>query len=117
MTDTRRTSTEFPAALFGPAVWAAHFMSVYAAEGMLCVLSTPLAPGIVRATSIGLTVTALAAVLGFALWWRGRTRALQASDRAERIGVAMPLTLLAALGVAWTAIPIFTLPVCIGAGT
>ena len=85
-------------------VWAAHFASCYLIVAFGCVAWGPQAP--LRALMIGASVVALAAiVLQGVLAWRRADGPLAAP--AERWSA-----LLALLGVGWTAVPTFALPVC-----
>jgi hypothetical protein len=109
-----RPATDLFAVFIPPALWFAHFGVLYGAEALLC---TP--PAAARGTLVWIgalfTVATLAALAWFALQRRPRPSA----DRADaHIGAAflrsvgLLLTLLAALGVVWTAFPIAFLPVC-----
>lgn len=107
MTSTPRGERFFRTALRSMApllVWAVHFASCYLVVAFGCVAWGPQAP--LRALVVGASVLALLAIATQAvLAWRRRGTPLAAP--AERWS-----SLLALLGVAWTTLPAFVLPLC-----
>jgi hypothetical protein len=93
-------------AFAGPIVWAGHFFAVYLTESLLC---PALGPVTVRPICVFLTVFALAAMLMLAMLQR---RGDTFSRQSAALFVALPLTLLSALAVIWTTLPMFLLPAC-----
>lgn len=112
MTPRIRPMTDLLLAVAGPIVWAAHFFGLYLAEALLCPAqgSAP-QPG---ASGIGaaLTALALAAMLAVAIRHRRQARAAHCAALA----FALPLTLLSAVGVLWTSLPLLLLPACAPGG-
>ncbi len=94
-------------ALFGPLVWAAHFLIVYASESLLCRLADGTAHTALLAVA---TMLALAAVFANVAAQRRRSNRDGLGDfiAAARIGlsqlVAVAILLVAAAG--------FSLPAC-----
>ena len=109
---TTHTSREFPTALIGPVIWAAHFMLVYALEAVLCTTPGPSTDTVVRTIGVLITGAAIATLLAFLVWQRRRSRAVIAHHQAVSGPFITPLTLLSILAIAWTSLPLFTLPAC-----
>lgn len=95
--------------LLGPLIWLAHFMMVYAAQGLACRGETP-AAGSAALFVVIATVIALGALL-VTLVGQWRTRS---GDFLQRI--AVPLSALSILSVTWTGLPALLLPACVSAG-
>jgi hypothetical protein len=109
---TTQTSRDFPAALLGPSIWAGHFMLVYALEAVLCTTPGPSTDTVVRIAGMLLTGAALTTLLALLVWQRRRSRAVIAHHLAISGPFITPLTLLSILAIAWTSLPLFTLPAC-----
>jgi hypothetical protein len=109
---TTQTSRDFPAALLGPSIWAAHFMLVYALEAVLCTTPAPSTDTVVRAVGMLLTGVALATLLAVLVWHRRRSRRVVGHHLPVSGPFITPLILLSALAIAWTSLPLFTLPAC-----
>jgi hypothetical protein len=100
-------------AFAGPIVWAGHFFAVYLSEALLCPAKGSVAHAPVRPIGILLTVLALAAMLMLAMLQR---RGAISSRRSAALFVALPLTLLSALAMIWTTLPMFLLAACVPGG-
>jgi hypothetical protein len=106
---------DFLRMMIAPAIWFAHFSGLYAAETLVC-----LGPPADRSTMMGwIVVLATAAaltgliILAARLLRSGKTGPSRAdSGKAWLRRASLPLTLLSALGVIWTALPAAILPVC-----
>jgi hypothetical protein len=109
---TTQTSRDFPAALLGPSIWAAHFMLVYVLEALLCATPGPSTNTVVRIVGMLLTGAALATLLALLVWHRRRSRAAVAHHLPVSGPFITPLILLSALAIAWTSLPLFALPAC-----
>jgi amino acid permease len=95
--------------LLGPLIWIAHFLTVYAVQGLACRGETPAVDSATLFVIIA-TVIALAALLvSLVPQWKTRS-----GDFLHRI--AAPLTALSILGVAWTGLPALLLPACVPPG-
>ena len=99
----------------GPAVWFGHFVVLYGTEALLC--TSRLASG--RAMSWIASVATVAALVALAIFASVLVRrAPPNEDPKEHTGAAvlhdaaLLLAILAALGVAWTAMPVALLPMC-----
>jgi hypothetical protein len=112
MTSETRPVTDLLIAFAGPIVWAGHFFGVYLTEALHCPAQVPPAQATVRSIGVALTVLALAAMLAFAIRHHRDARA----GRSFALGFAFPLTLLSALAVFWTSVPLFLLPACAPGG-
>jgi hypothetical protein len=96
--------------LSGPAIWAAHFFAVYAAEGVLCSQAKWAVPPV----WLGLTTVALTVLLAVVL----RAPQFRLSDETGAVTVLTgPLAVLSAIAVCWSAVPLFLLPACTPAHT
>lgn len=101
---TRRSGPILAAgsALFGPIVWATHFLVVYASESLLCRLADGRAHTLLLAVATGL---ALLSVLGHGVWqWHslqaGATRQFLARTGMKLDGLALvAITLVVFAGV------------------
>jgi len=98
---SKATSRGWLLALTGPLVWSTHFLLVYAGQGFICAGSDSLAALLVGAASI-VALAALAALLI-------AQRRTPSSPRA----IALPLTALSSLGVAWVSLPALIVPACL----
>lgn len=104
----------FLAILAGPLIWAAHFMFVYAVNGLLCAR-----PGF-AATWLGgsisswiIVIASLIAVAGMSLaYLRVRTRPPQVNDPAFVVWLAGALSALSAIAVIWETLPALLVPPC-----
>jgi hypothetical protein len=96
-------------ALLGPLIWIVYFMVIYAAQGLACRGQAP-AGDAATIFVIVATVLALGALL-VALIRQGKTRG---GDFLQRI--AVPLTVLSLLGVAWAGMPALLLAACVPLG-
>ena len=96
------------ASLLGPLVWIGYFLAVYAVQGLACRGDAP-AGGSATIFVIVATVLALGILLvALVVQWKAR-----GGDFLRRI--AVPLTVLSILGVAWTGMPALLLPACVPA--
>jgi hypothetical protein len=114
MTSDTRPVTDLLFAFAGPIVWAGHFFGVYLTEALLCSGQVSITHATVRSIGAGLTVSALAAMLIFAMRHRRNCRA---ADPSAALGFALPLTLLSALAVVWTSLPLWLVPACTPGGS
>jgi hypothetical protein len=100
-------------ALTGPIVWAAHFFILYLAEAFTCT-SAGIAHDAVRWIGAGATAAALAILavwsMRFSKTARGSVGGL--SQPEVRFAFAVPLALLSAIAILWSAMPLVLLPVC-----
>ena len=108
-----RPVTDLLFAFAGPIVWAGHFFAVYFTEALLCPAQGPVTQTPVWPIGVLLTVFALAAMLVLAMLQR---RGATSARRSAALFVALPLTLLSALAVIWTTLPMFVLPACAPGG-
>jgi amino acid transporter len=98
---------------FGFFVWAVHFLTIYGATAVACVLGLGLSATdelqAFRLFQIGATVLALAIVLihGWRAW-----RSAPTADRQFLARITAGHDLLAAVGIGWMLFPIFLEPVC-----
>ncbi|MFL5281721.1 MAG: hypothetical protein ACJ8AW_12200 [Rhodopila sp.] len=99
---------------FGYFLWAAHFLIVYIAEAVACVLGLGRAGGGAHAALLAALVVvtgAAAAVLVIhAVWryWQQRNLA----DQRFRMSVTIGNDAIAAMAILWQLFPIFLTPVC-----
>jgi hypothetical protein len=103
--------TDLMFVLAGPIVWAAHFFAVYLTQALLCPTQGP-ATHVPVVSAGALSVLALVAMLVIAMRQHGDG----SLRRRHTLLFALPLTLLAALAVVWTTLPIFVLPTCAPGG-
>jgi hypothetical protein len=100
-------------------VWAVHFVFVYSVSGLAC------ERGWTHGSWLMLAASALAAVLlvalGWNAWrqWRVQPPPVSAADPLQRrrrflAGLTLALSVLSALAVAFTTLPVFMLPPCEG---
>jgi hypothetical protein len=109
MTAHARPLTDLLRLFVGPALWFGHFTALYGAEALIC--TPPVGSG--RAMSwfaLAATIAALGMLAAFGAVQARRLREEGAFGRAA----ALLLTMLSALGVVWTALPVALLPVCAG---
>jgi Bacterial signalling protein N terminal repeat len=100
--------------VFGLFIWAMHFLAVYAATAVACVLGLGAADVGVRstftATLVAVTVAAAAGVGLHALTrYRRQEKIL---DRRFLMEITLALDAIAALGILWQLFPILMVPVC-----
>lgn len=88
-------------ALLGPATWAVHFFTLYFVASLPAYSATPSS---IRVWGIGLTLFAVSALFALQLAQGLRPPSGEASGFSWCVGTA--LTILSALAVAWTALPI-----------
>ena len=98
----------------GPATWFAHFVTLYAAEALVCTpgLATP---GTMSWVVAAATLAALAALAGFGIVVLRRPAPDPAgshSGAAFLRGATVWLAILSAIAVLWVALPNAILPVC-----
>jgi hypothetical protein len=99
----------------GPTVWLGHFVLLYGAEALLCTPPVTSARAMMW-IAFAAAVAALVALAVFATTLRRRPPPHE--DSEEHTGAvflqtaALLLTILSALGVAWTTLPAALLPVC-----
>jgi hypothetical protein len=100
-------------ALAGPIVWAAHFFILYLAASFACT-SAGTAHDAVRWIGAGATAAALALLAVWSVRFRKTARGSAGgpSQPEVRFAFAVPLTLLSAIAILWSALPLFLLPVC-----
>jgi hypothetical protein len=117
-TPIARPLADFLWLFVGPGVWFAHFTFLYGAETLLC-LPPAASPHAVLWLAAIATALALGTLGAFAtmMWRRART-----GGREPPAGVGflrnatLLLTLLSALAVTWTALPVAMLRACTGWG-
>lgn len=99
-----------------PLLWAAHFTALYALASLACSHLRPqaLAPGLaILGGSAVLTAAALALAIAGVLRNRGARRdGAPGAPDTFIARTAMLLYGLAAIGMAWVALPVFLLPSC-----
>ena len=101
--------------LIGPVIWAAHFMTVYAAQGWLCAIGA--AQDRIIAAVFALTLPPLLALAAALFMPAGLARLLRASDWGEETqhflaGAMRLLSLLSLLAVLYFATAAALLPAC-----
>lgn len=97
------------AALFGPTVWAAHFLTVYASESLACRWSqVTLHDAIVTAA----TFLAVVAIIAHVLILRRPNRNGAKSGGLFLLRTACALDALSLLGVGWAAVAAGLLGAC-----
>ncbi len=98
--------------LAGPAIWAAHFVTVYGSEWLICTRGEAATHQMVIGAATAVGVVALLAVI--ALNAREPSGSGQRHDSASafmaRVGLA--LALLSLVGLLWTAVPALFLSPC-----
>ena len=106
---------DFLRLLIAPAIWFAHFSSLYAAETLICI-----GPQAGRGAMTGIVVLATAAgltgliILAARLRRSGKMAAPgPGHGRSWLRRTALLLTLLSALGIIWTTLPTVILPSCV----
>lgn len=114
MTSETRPVTDLLIAFAGPIVWAGHFFAVYLSAALLCSVQGSPMQATVRSIGAALTVFALAAILAVAIRYCRNGRA---AGPSAALGFALPLTLLSALAVVWTSLPLLLLPACAPGGS
>lgn len=92
----------------GPLVWFAHFSLSYAAEGVIC---RPPNPSPAAMLWFGAVTTMLALTYLVVFGFRAR-RGRDQTDALFLRQATILLTILSALGVIWTAVPIIILRAC-----
>jgi hypothetical protein len=110
-----RTLADLLRLFAAPAIWFGHFAAIYGAEAIICTLPSASAGRAMVWTGVVATVIALAALASFAIAVLRRRPVGALSEEADRAflrDTALLLTLLAALGVIWTAFPIAFLSAC-----
>lgn len=99
---------------FGFSVWAAHFLAVYVATSLACVLGLSAASAAARSTFrvalVLLTVAAAAVVAGHAV--RAYRRRTDEPDRRFSSEITMGNDALASFGILWQLFPILLVPPC-----
>jgi len=103
--------------LAGPLAWAAHFVIIYAANGVFCArpalhrlwVDDGLAAGVMIAAAL-LAVGAIALV-----YWRQWRRWPRAGNAGFLRWVAGALGLLASIAIVWQTLPVVLVPACPGA--
>lgn len=98
--------------LFGPTVWALHFIVVYAAESLLCRTAGGHGHGVLLASATVLAIVALA----FHTRWEGRRLGEEGTARFLA-GVAIALDGLSGIALLFVAGAGLALPACTGAMT
>jgi hypothetical protein len=99
------------AALFGPVVWAGHFLVIYVSESLACRSNQPMAH---NAVVLAATVFAgVALILHLSLAYN-RAREIGGEAEAERFFRRTSYTLdaLSLVGVGWTAMAAILLAAC-----
>lgn len=91
-------------ALFGPLVWAAHFIVVYAAESVLCRFAAG------QAHTLLLAVVTVLAILAVVLNRRGHSRGDGVGRFLARVAIA--LDALSVVAIMFVAAAGFVLPSC-----
>jgi hypothetical protein len=109
MTEARSFPTRAGGALFGPLVWAAHFLIVYASESLFCRLLSAHAHSWLLAVA---SVLALAAILGD-LVAQGRMGRQESAD-AFIMRLRLGLDGLSGLAVLLVTMAGLALPACAG---
>jgi len=99
---------------FGFFVWAAHFLAVYVATAVACVLGLGAAGAGARATlAATLAVVTLAAAAVVALHALRRCRRPEPGpDPRFLAGITIGNDAVAAVGILWQLFPIFLVPAC-----
>jgi hypothetical protein len=99
---------------FGFFVWAAHFVTVYIATALACVLGLGAAGQGTRTTflTVLVLVTAVAALIlvGHAVWRYGQQR--RETKLRFRMSVTIGCDAIATVAILWQLIPILLVPVC-----
>jgi hypothetical protein len=94
--------------LAGPAIWAAHFLVVYASESLLCTRG--------GGASAHLAIIGVATAVGLALLLattlRGRGPSTDTDGAGFMNAAATSLALLGMLGIAWSALPALLVSSC-----
>lgn len=99
---------------FGFFVWSAHFLVVYIAAAVLCVLGLGMAGAAAQSTfmtTLGVVTVAAAAILllhAARRYWQNRNL----PDRRFRMSVTIGCDALAAVAVLWQFFPILLASVC-----
>jgi hypothetical protein len=106
--------------LFGPIIWGAHHVLMYASHTALCALGSPgstlLGFEPMRAISAAATAVALGLIVAIVLAPQPISRFLriqQGPDWRFYRSSAAVLALLSAAGVAWTGAMAFYIPACV----
>lgn len=99
---------------FGYFLWAAHFLIVYIAAAVACVLGLGSAgEGAQSAllTALGAVTLAVVAILAIHAVWRYRQQR-NVADQQVRMSVTVGSDALSAVAVAWQFFPLLLAPVC-----
>src|SRR4051794_16594402 len=99
---------------FGYFLWAAHFLIVYIAEAVACVLGLGSAGRGAQAallTALVVVTAAAAAVLVIHAVWRYRQQR-DVADQHFRMSITIGNDAIAAMAILWQLFPIFLTPVC-----
>jgi hypothetical protein len=99
---------------FGFFLWSLHFLAVYIAAALACVLGLGSASAYDRLTFLTmLGAVTLAAAIGLAIHGAVRYRQLRGvSDQQFRLAVAIGGDAIAAVAVLWQFFPILLAPLC-----
>lgn len=98
-------------ALVGPAVWATHFLTIYASESLACRFGLPT---LHDGTVAGATVIALVALALHMSDASRRDCAMGSEDPLERFlrRIALALDALSLVGIGWAALAAMLLTAC-----
>lgn len=97
------------AALFGPTVWAAHFLTVYASESLACRWNQA---AVHDAIVTAATLLAIVGILAHMLVLRGRSQACSHAWGLFLLRTASALDALSLLGIGWAAVAAILLDAC-----
>lgn len=110
-----RFSRIFLFMLASPIIWAAHFLFIYAVNGVACArpalntiwAGTPVSSWIIVAASV-LALGAMAMV-----YWRQRKEMQPTGERGFLAWLGVMLSLLLAVAVVWETMPVLLVPACV----
>lgn len=100
--------------LFGLLVWAVHFLAVYVAVAVACVLglgaaSTGLRSSFLTTLALVTVATGAAVILHAALRWRQQRGV---PELAFRVAVTIGSDAIACVAILWQLFPLFLVPAC-----
>jgi hypothetical protein len=102
--------------LAGPIIWAAHFLFIYAVNGVACARPALIEDWLGLAASswiiVAASLLALSAMVVVHLRLRLRTRMPLLEDAGFLPGLAAMLSLLSAVAIVWETLPIALAPAC-----
>jgi hypothetical protein len=111
----RRFSRALLFMLASPIIWAAHFVFIYAVNGVAC--ARPALHGVWAGIPVSGWIIVAASVLALVamalVYWRQRTDMLRTGEPGFLAWLARMLSLLLAVAVVWETMPVLLVPACI----